>query len=119
MAASTGSVTSWAPVVAFFVGYLMWRLRWIGGGDVKFLAAIALWVGIADLGFFLVAMSLLGALLGIVLLLLRKAFAACVGKEQATSAETPLVLRLGGPVPYGVAIGMAAFMLKEVIFTTL
>lgn len=106
-------------IVAFVIGYLMWRLRWIGGGDVKYLAAIALWVGIVDLGFFLVAMSILGAILGIVLLLLRKAFAACAGTERAVSPDTPPLLRLGAPVPYGVAIGLAAFLLRGVIFTTL
>lgn len=106
-------------VVAFGVGYMMWRLRWIGGGDVKFLAAIALWVGIVDLGFFLVAMSVLGALLGVFLLLLRKAFAACAGKERAVAPETPPLLRMNEPVPYGVAIGLAAFLLRGVIFTEL
>ncbi|MEX2298186.1 MAG: prepilin peptidase [Dongiaceae bacterium] len=106
-------------VVAFGVGYMMWRLRWIGGGDVKFLAAIALWVGIVDLGFFLVVMSVLGALLGVVLLLLRKAFSACAGKERAVAPETPPLLRMNGPVPYGVAIGLAAFLLRGVIFSAL
>jgi prepilin peptidase CpaA len=105
-------------VVAFLIGYIMWRLRWIGGGDVKYLAAIALWVGITDLGFYLVAMSVLGAILAMTLLLIRlgyRALATAGAVPDAASHPVPL-LRHGAPVPYGIAIGLAAILLRTVLF---
>ncbi len=102
--------------VTFAVGFVLWRLRWFGGGDVKFLAAIALWIGIRDLGFFLVVVSLLGAALAVVLLVLRAAYGTLPrGTPEGAAGTTPL-LHKGDPVPYGIAIGLAAILLRSTMF---
>ncbi len=103
-------------VVTFVVGLILWRLRWFGGGDVKFLSAIALWFGIRDLGFFLVAVSLLGAILAILLLLLRAACGALPRRGADGTARTVPLLQKGDPVPYGIAIGLAAILLRGAMF---
>lgn len=53
--------------VVFAVLAVMFALRWMGGGDVKLLTALALWVSPANFLQLLVIMSLLGGLLTIVL----------------------------------------------------
>jgi len=100
--------------IAFVIGFLLWRLRWVGGGDVKFTAAIALWIGVADLGFFFVVMSILGAILAILVLLLRIGGRFFVA-EGADNSSIPL-LRKGAPLPYGIAIGVAAILLRSALF---
>lgn len=103
-------------LAAFAIGFVLWRLRWFGGGDVKFMTAIALWVGIGDLGFFLVVMSLLGSALAILILLLRTAHGALARPDAPPPAV--LLLRKGEAVPYGVAIGLAALLLRSLLFDT-
>ena len=103
-------------VVTFVVGFILWRLGWFGGGDVKFLSAIAIWFGIRDLGFFLVAVSLLGAVLAILLLLLRWAYGALPHRRTDGAARTIPLLQKGDPVPYGIAIGLAAILLRGAMF---
>jgi prepilin peptidase CpaA len=74
-----------AFVAAFHFG-------WMGGGDVKMIGALALWLPLQPLLWMLIVMSLLGGLLTIGLLLARTV------RGQTTPIE----------VPYGVAIAIAA-----------
>ena len=88
-------------------GVLMFSAGWIGGGDAKIAAAIALWYGpTSSLLAFFMASSVAGACLGIVLLILRRL------PLPTSLAVRPwlgrlLDARMG--VPYGVAfcIGLA------------
>lgn len=54
---------------ALMVGFLLHTLGWLGGGDGKLLAAMAMWLGPADLGLALLATGLLGLLLALPALL--------------------------------------------------
>src|SRR5262245_1662757 len=45
----------------FLVGLGLFAAKWLGGGDVKLLAAIALWTGLESMAPFLMLMSALGA----------------------------------------------------------
>ena len=65
----------------------------MGGGDVKLIAALALWFNFSALLNFLVLMSLLGGVLSLVYLIL----------ARRTPQEAPI------EVPYGVAIALAGF----------
>jgi prepilin peptidase CpaA len=105
-------------LAAFAIGFILWRLRWFGGGDVKFMSAIALWIGLRDLGFFLVTMSLIGAALALLLLVLRLAFGSDAPRTAGSDAPESgiALLRKGAPVPYGVAIGLAAILLHGAMF---
>ena len=85
-------------VFAIFVG--AFALGQMGGGDVKLIGAIALWLPFQPLAWMLVAMALIGG--GLTLLL--------VAERRWRRAETPI------EVPYGVAIVIAAlFALHEPI----
>ena len=48
---------------ALVVGFCLHALGWLGGGDGKLLAALAMWLGPADLGLALLATGLFGLLL--------------------------------------------------------
>ena len=74
-----------AGIAMFLLGAGLFALGLFGGGDVKLIAAMALWTGFADLPRFLLVMGAAGGLLGLVLLLKRL-------RQQpamATSAPAP------------------------------
>ena len=54
---------------AFVVGFCLHALGWLGGGDGKLLAALAMWLGPADLGLALLATGLFGLFLALPALL--------------------------------------------------
>lgn len=79
-----------AAIVVVLFAFVFAR-GWIGGGDVKLLGALALWLPLAAVVQLLVVMSLIGGLLSAVVLIVHK-----------------LRPRPGAPeVPYGVAIAFA------------
>ena len=92
-----------AIVFALFVG--AFALGWMGGGDVKMIGALALWLPLGPLVWMLVLMSLMGGALTLVLVA-ERAWRARRGKAREGAIE----------VPYGVAIAAAAlFVLHEPI----
>lgn len=72
----------------------MFRFGWMGGGDVKLIAALALWLPAAPLAWMLIVMSMTGGALTLVMLA-DHAFARRKGPIE---------------VPYGVAIAVAALV---------
>ena len=88
--------------ISFVVGYLIFAMRWMGGGDIKLIMACSLWVGVSGMLDFLFLITLVGGLFGVLLLVLRKAvlFLPIKGKAE----ELPRILRPRAPIPYGVAI---------------
>ena len=91
--------------LVFAVGVPMFARGWLGGGDVKLLTAVALWCGLGDLPLLLVLMSVIGGVLVIVLLMVRRAL-------PATNDAAPRhgLLRRNGPIPYGIAIAFAGLL---------
>jgi prepilin peptidase CpaA len=88
------------------IGMLLFALGWIGGGDAKLLAGASLWLGWPALTTFLLATTLAGGVLALLLLGLR---------AQLVRAHTPVVggwldrlTTPGAPAPYGVAIACGA-----------
>ena len=77
-------------VFAIFAG--LFALGWMGGGDVKLLGALALWLPLVPLLRMLIAMSLLGGVLTLIVIAVHRF------RKLETSPE----------VPYGVAIAAAA-----------
>jgi prepilin peptidase CpaA len=104
------------PVLAcgamFLLGALLFAFGLFGGGDVKLVAAMALWTGFADLPRFLLIMGAAGGLLGLVLLLKRRrqqpaiASAAPAPTPEASTSEAPRPTRKSH-IPYGVGIAVA------------
>ena len=97
--------------VVFAVTAVMFGLRLIGGGDAKLLAVLGFWVGLADLMTFLLVMTVSGAILGVLgLVLMRGKAAERMCQYHFFSAGWMAALSQGkGVVPYGVAIAVAGF----------
>ncbi|MCJ7421292.1 A24 family peptidase [Sphingomicrobium astaxanthinifaciens] len=82
-------------VAILVVGTFSFGRGWLGGGDVKLLAAASLWFGLADGARMIVATVLIGGVLTLLMLMGRIAFR---GKDREKA-------RL---IPYGVAIALGA-----------
>jgi len=81
-----------AIVFAIFVG--AFALGWMGGGDVKMIAALSLWLPLGSLMQMLMVMSVLGGAITIAMMLERR------WQRRIGAIE----------VPYGVAIAAAALL---------
>lgn len=95
-----GLITSGAALAA---GFGLYSRRLVGGGDVKLIAACALWAGISQVLAFLIVTSLAGGALALGLLLARTLIARRRGATSGAveGGEIPLMRQR---VPYGLAI---------------
>lgn len=94
-----------AGLVALVIAFALFALGYIGGGDAKFFAAIALWFGLRDLPAYALAASALGGFLTLGLLLIRQ------WPLPAGLARRGWLLRLhekSSGIPYGVALAGGA-----------
>ncbi len=88
------------------VGGGLFAFRMMGGGDVKLLAACALWLGMDNMVPMLVAMALSGLVVLLVLMPAQR-IARRLQERSEAPAWVPKSLLAKG-VPYGVAIAAAA-----------
>ena len=87
------------------VTFAMFAAGWMGGGDAKLAAGIALWLGFADLLDYCMLASILGGVLTLALLAARRY------PLPLMLARIPWALRLHAPetgIPYGIALALAA-----------
>lgn len=105
--ATTIAVHSAAAFVVLAVSFSMFAAGWIGGGDAKLVAAIALWLGFEQLMPYLILASVLGGVLTLTLLTMRRVpLPACLlGQDWAQRLHAPTT-----GVPYGIALAVAALM---------
>jgi prepilin peptidase CpaA len=95
-----------AALAVLAVGLGLFAFRVFGGGDIKLLAAVALWLGLTnDLAAYLLVVALLGGALAVALVMVRSAVATW-GAPWLVSV--PRLIQPGAPVPYGVAIAAVA-----------
>jgi prepilin peptidase CpaA len=104
-------------------GMVVWRCGWLGGGDVKLVAALALWAGPAHVGDLLVATVLAGGLLAMGVVVARMlaarpaamAFAIHLGALVPASWSGRAPPRSAKPptLPYGVAVAAAGLWLAH------
>jgi len=92
-------------VAVLFIGIMMFAFGLLGGGDAKLLAAASLWIGLGELGQYMIAVSVLGGLLALVIFLYRGTLPPgwLLGQQWA--------LRLHNKkegIPYGLALTGAA-----------
>jgi len=95
----------------FCLGLVPYNFGWFGGGDVKLLAAVALWAGPEGVLPFLFFTTLAGAAFGL-LIIIGDRFLGLDGKSNANgrlSAYIPHWLQRK-IVPYGLAIGVGALL---------
>jgi prepilin peptidase CpaA len=98
-----GLVAFSAGLALFLTGAFLFFAGIWGGGDVKLVGAVGVWIGWAGLPGFLVAMALVGGALALLILALRPArrFVPWLAVERG--------------VPYGVAIAAAGMMVPPAI----
>ncbi len=101
-----------AAAIVFAAGLGLFALRLAGGGDIKLLTAVALWAGWEHLAELVILMGVLGGVVVVLLLLARRGLPLLLASIPGDRILLlPRVLRAGEPVPYGLAIGLAALML--------
>jgi prepilin peptidase CpaA len=107
-----------AGLAVFTVGTLFFHRGWLGGGDVKLMAAGALWLGLDNLLPYLAAVSILGGILTVTIMLVRVILAnAMAVLGYRSGGSLPAVLLRGERIPYGVAIAAGSlFMLDRLPF---
>lgn len=94
-------------VVVLAVGFTLFALRWIGGGDAKLAAATTLWLGFGLTLPYLVYAALLGGVLTLAILALRNI------PLTPFLARHRWLERLHDPkqgVPYGIALALAGML---------
>ena len=91
-----------APVMTLAAGLVVFRAGVMGGGDVKLLVAVAGWTGLGGLASVMLAISVAGGMLAVVLVLARGA------AKMFASTPMPRVLQGGAPLPYAVAIAVGS-----------
>ncbi len=95
-----------AAVIVFCLALGAFVCGWMGGGDVKLMAAAALWLGLSHLPVFLIWTSVFGGILALVMLLYRS-----LNLDRLVHAHDGWASHLHLPttrLPYGVAISSAA-----------
>jgi prepilin peptidase CpaA len=97
-----------AGLLVLILTFVMFAAGWVGGGDAKLAAGIALWFGFSNLLDYLLLASIIGG--GMTLALL----AARNYPLPGLLSRLPWALRLHDPktgVPYGIALATAALVL--------
>jgi prepilin peptidase CpaA len=97
-----------AGLAGLVLGFGLFAMGWIGGGDAKLFAAVALWLGFHDLLNYALLASVFGGVLTLALLALRRLPLPVPLVRQAWA------LRLHDArsgIPYGVALAIGAFVL--------
>lgn len=92
-------------LVMFALGAWLFAMGWMGGGDVKLLAAAAAWTTLKGLPLMLGAILLAGGVLAAFLLAAR----AIARRGGASAQDLPGPLREGAPLPYAIAIAGGIF----------
>jgi prepilin peptidase CpaA len=92
----------------FLVGALCFSRGYLGGGDVKLLAAATLWAGPAATPALLMLTGLLGGALALFLLMPPGAYVLSLARAKLGSGFDSADPSMSTPVPYGIAIAGAA-----------
>jgi prepilin peptidase CpaA len=96
-----------AGLTVLAIGFTCFAMGWVGGGDAKVAASVALWFGFAQLMNFLLYASLFGGALTLLLLQFRQWPLPYGLAGQAWLAR--LHARESG-IPYGIALAISALM---------
>lgn len=108
--------TIWQNGVVFLavlaLGILAFGAHVLGGGDVKLLAATALWFDIAGAAWLIGAIAILGAVIALAFIVFRR-----VIPEQLLLRSGMVSLQRRGPIPYGIGIAggaIVAILMRQV-----
>ena len=94
----------------FLIGFGCFAAGWMGGGDVKFISAIALWVGLTpELMQFMILVALYGVILTVGIVYMRSV--ALVPNALARQDWFARLHDSKNGIPYGIAIAVAALQI--------
>lgn len=94
-------------LVVLVIAFGLFAMRWIGGGDAKLAAATTLWLGFGLTLPYLAYTALLGGVLTLLILILRRM------PVNSIIVKLPWLSRLHDPkqgVPYGIAMAIAGLL---------
>jgi len=97
-----------AGILGLLIGFTLFAIGHVGGGDAKLFAVMVLWLGLKDLMPYAMIASVLGGVLALGLILMRS------WPLPAFLARQAWVMKLHDSkagIPYGVALAAAAFIL--------
>jgi prepilin peptidase CpaA len=97
-----------AGLTILVAGMLLFIPGWIGGGDAKLAAAVALWLGFEHLFAFMVYAALAGGTLATTILSLRQ---MPLPRAMAAEAWAVRLHDRGAGIPYGIALAAAALVI--------
>jgi prepilin peptidase CpaA len=92
----------------FVVGLVPFAAGWIGGGDVKLTAATTLWVGPASFSLFVLATTIVGGVIALLMLSKFRFVLAQIADVAGFSEIRDIVL--GRSIPYGVAMAVGGWV---------
>ena len=92
---------------ALLIGMGLFALNFLGGGDVKLMAAACLWLGLSGSGVFVLATAVVGGLFSLALLVGRVWLQPYVGAGPGWLVQ---LMEPKGHIPYGVAIAAGALV---------
>jgi len=97
-----------AALLILLSGFALFSAGFIGGGDAKLLAAVALWLGWTDLPLFLLYTALAGGILALAMIMWEvfRTHFEITGNPQSSLMRRLVNLR--PDLPYGVAIAAGA-----------
>ena len=87
------------------IGTFMFGRGWMGGGDIKLLAASSLWFNLSDGWKMLVAIAIAGGIETLIIMFVRRLPWPDKARVQA------LLLQRNGPIPYGIAIALGVALM--------
>ncbi len=94
-------------VVALLIGMGLFALRFLGGGDVKLMAAACLWLGVSGSGLFILSTAVVGGAFCLLLLLARSHLQPYASRGPGWLGR---LMEPRGDIPYGVAIAAGALV---------
>ena len=97
------NILLFAAVLA--VGTFMFGRGWMGGGDIKLLAASSLWFNLSDGGRLLGAIAIAGGIEALLIIIVRRLPWSDGARCKA------LLLTSRGPIPYGIAIALGVALM--------
>jgi prepilin peptidase CpaA len=101
----------------FVAGFGLFAMNMAGGGDVKLMAAVALWIGLELAVPFVLAVTVFGAVLGVSMLLIRRFASSKSGTGSTRIWRRLKEMAHDGLCPYGLAIVAGAIVLSPRIFS--
>lgn len=93
-------------IVVLLTGMAAFAFGWLGGGDVKLLAAASLWMGWPDILPYMALVAVLGGAFTLFLMAARRKFGPVA---DGFGLSMPILQRTGD-IPYGVAIAAGALI---------